>query len=217
MKNVTLTVNEFIFPADLKDKFAAFRLLVTLQYKDTAGNIVSVMEAIPGLGKEDYWECEKSEMSKPNSVRHPTLPQLDTDKVDETRREAVFSGLEFQQLRRVSVKIYDVEKDSKWDRALIKAAQVAFSVAIDFVGTGGPLTIGNLRKALNKKLAEDAKPEAVEKLVNDFLASQANAGKTRLIWEHSKKIDTLETGQGFTVTGSAAVGAFVVKFGMVIE
>src|SRR5437660_2658386 len=114
MPNVDLTVTDFTFPADLKDKYAAFRLQVFLRYAEADGKLVDVMEVIPGAGDKDYWECENGNKKKPNFVRHPTLPKIDTTKVDESAREALFAGLKFKTLERVTVKIYDIEKDGNW-------------------------------------------------------------------------------------------------------
>ena len=76
MANVRLTVTDFTFPPDLKDDFAAFRLAVSLRYLDEDDKLVDVKEYTPGVGDDDYWECEKGNKKKNNFVRHPTLPKL---------------------------------------------------------------------------------------------------------------------------------------------
>lgn len=215
MANVTLTVTDFTFPADLKDKFAAFRLSVTLRYMDADDKLIDVMELLPGAGDKDYWECEKGNKNKPNFVRHPTLPKIDTTKVDKAAREALFAGLKFKSLERVTVKIYDIEKDGKWDKIARKGLKIAFGVAINMLSAGTAITVGNVLTAIKK--SKDADRSEVEKEFNKMIDDSVKAGRSRLLWEHSADIEGITSGDHFAVTGNSQLGIFTVDFASVIK
>lgn len=215
MTNVRLTVNDFTFPADLKDKYAAFRLVVTLRYSDSAGKLIDVMEVVPGAGDADYWECEKGNKNKPNYVRDPSSPRIDTSKVSVSRREAIFSDLDLQTLERVTVKIYDVEKDGKWDKIAREAIKIAFGVGLEMLSAGTALTVGNALSVVKK--AKAAERSEVEKAFRDLIDARAKAGKTRLLWEHSADVEGLTTNDPFAVTGNSQLGVFTVSFATKIK
>lgn len=217
MANVRLTVTDFTFPADLPDKFAAFRLMVTLRYIDTDDKLQDVMEVIPGVGDGDFWECEKGNKKKANFVRHSTLPKIDTTKVDESRREAVFAGLKIKSFERVAVKIFDVEKDGKLDVLLRDAIKLAFGIGLDLATSGLPFTVGNALAQLNKKLPKNADRSEVEKKFIEIIDNSAKNNKTRLLWEHSADIEGITTGDHFAVTGNSQPGIFTVDFGIKIK
>lgn len=210
MPNVLFTVTDFKFPADIKDKFAAFRLAVSLRYVKTDGTLAVVRDFIPGAGNEDYWECEKGNKGKANYVRHPTLPQIDTTKVGVPRREVLFSGLEFQSLDRVSVKIYDVEKDGKWDQILTTGLKLAFGVGLEILSSGTAITVGNVLTQLKKH--KDAERSEVEKQFDELIDARLKQNKTRLLWEHSSDIEGITSGDPIAVTGNSEIGVFVVGF-----
>ena len=212
MSNIVLTVTDFTFPADLPDKYAAFRLQVYLRYADTDGNLKEVMEVTPGAGENDYWECEKKNKKKPNFVRHPTLPRIDTTKVDVASRAVLFAGLKFASLDRVTVKIYDVEKDSKFDNLVRDGLKLAFPVAVNLLSGGTAITVGNILTELKKKSGKDEDRSDVEKKVNEVIDSTKKAGKTRLIWTHSADIEGITSGDPFAVTGNSQPGIFTVDF-----
>ena len=217
MANIKLTVTDFTFPADLKDDFAAFRLSVFLRYTDKDDILVDVMEVIPGAGDADYWECEKGNKKKANYVRDAKLPKIDTSMVDESRREALFSGIDFKSLERVTVKIYDVEKDGKWDKVLREGLKMAFGVGIDLLSAGTAITVGNAYAALNKKLGKDASRSEVENKFSELIDASTKAGRTRLLWEHSADIEGITSGDHFAVTGNSQLGIFTVDFASKIK
>jgi hypothetical protein len=210
MPNILLTVTDFTFPADLKDKYASFRLQVYLRYTDADGKLVDVMEVIPGAGDEDYWECEKGNKNRPNFVRDPKLPRLDTTKVDEAARQAVFAGLKYKALDRVRVKVYDIEKDGQWDKILRKGLKLAFGVGIELLSAGTAITVGNVLSVLKKSKAADR--SEVEKQFDDMIDASKKAGRTRLIWEHSADIEGITSGDPFAVTGNSQLGVFTINF-----
>lgn len=85
MSHIILTVTDLMFPADLLDKYTAFRLksifAMPIRRQFEAGNGVT-----PGAEENDHWECEKKNKKRQNFVRHPTLPKIDTTKVDVASR-----------------------------------------------------------------------------------------------------------------------------------
>ncbi len=212
MANIKLTVTDFTFPADLKDKYAAFRLSAFLRYTDSEDKLVDVMEVIPGAGNTDYWECEKGNKNRPDFVRHSTLPKIDITKVDESRREALFAGLKFKSLERVTVKIYDIEKDGKWDKVFREGLKLAFGVGVDLLSAGTAITVGNAYAALNKKLGKDADRSEVEKKFIELIDASAKKGRSRFLWEHSADIEGITSGDPFAVTGNSQLGIFTVDF-----
>jgi len=216
VSNIILTITDFTFPADLPDKFAAFRLQVYLRYADADGNLKEVMEVTPGAGEKDYWECEKKNKSKPNFVRHPTLPKIDTTKVDVSAREVLFSGLKFASLDRVTVKTYDVEKDGTFDKVVRGALKVAFPVAVNLLSAGTAITVGNILSELKKQGKPENRSE-IEKKFDEVIDSTKKAGKSRLIWTHSADIEGITSGDHFAVTGNSQPGIFTVDFASKIK
>lgn len=210
MANVRLTVTDFTFPADLKDKFAAFRLSIYLRYLDPDDNLVDVMEVLPGGGDKDYWECEKGNKDDANYVRHPTLPKLDTKVVDKAAREVIFKGLKIKSLDQVRVKIYDIEKDGKWDDVFRKGLKVAFDVGLNLISAGTAITVGNALTALKK--SKEADRSEVEKEFNKLIDESAKKGRSRVLWDHSVDLEGKAVGTPFTITGDSKVGTFTVDF-----
>jgi len=210
MPNVLLTVTDFTFPADLKDDYAAFKLAVTLRYVDADGTLVDVKEVVPGAGEDEYWECEKGNKKKKNYVRDPKLPKIDTTKVGVSRREALFAGLKFKSLERVAVRIYDVEKDGKWDGILDKGLKIAFGVGLEMLSAGTAITVGNVLSQIKKSKAADR--SEIEKQFDDLIDARIKDRKARLLWEHSADIDGITSGDHFSVTGNSELGIFTVDF-----
>ena len=212
MANAIFTITDFTFPADLKDDFAAFRLAVTLRYADADGTFIDVKEFIPGVGNDDLWECEKGNQNNPkkNPVRHPMLPKIDTTKVDVVRREARFAGLKFKSLEGVAVKVFDVEKDGKWDKILDKSLKVAFGVGLELLGGGTAITVGNVLTQIKK--SKDADRSEVEKQFDNLIDARLKDKRTRLLWEHSADIEGITPGDHFAVTGNSQLGIFTVDF-----
>jgi hypothetical protein len=215
MANVTLTVTDFTFPADLKDDFASFRLSITLRYLDQEDKLIDVMEVIPGAGDKDYWECEKGNKKKPNFVRDSKLPKIDTTKVDQAAREALFKNLNFKSLERVTVKIYDIEKDGKWDKVFREGLKLALGVGLDLLPVGTAITVGNVLASLKKSKAADR--SEIEKKFDDLIDASAKAGRSRLLWEHSADIEGITSGDPFAVTGNSQLGIFTVDFATKIK
>jgi len=69
MNNVEVTINDRIFPAKLEDKYCKFRPLVSIKYRDLGDQICFAREAIAGIDKGDYWECEMANKNQDNGVR----------------------------------------------------------------------------------------------------------------------------------------------------
>src|SRR5947199_7799894 len=87
MANLIVTLTDLTFPEKLEDKYCKFRPLISIRYRDSHDNIMFAREALPGLGKHDYWECEKGNSHKPNYVRDEAGHKVDMDKIDSTQRQ----------------------------------------------------------------------------------------------------------------------------------
>ena len=162
------------------------------------------------ISEKDFWECEKKNSKKENFVRHPTLPKIDTSIIDESAREVLFAGLKIKSLERVSVKIYDVEKDGLKDKVLRTALKTAFGLGLAMLPAGTAITVGNVLKAL--KDSKKADRSEIEKKFDDFIDANVKAGKTRLLWEHSADVEGMTSGDPFAVTGNSKPGIFTVDF-----
>jgi hypothetical protein len=209
MPNVSFTMTDFTFPANLKDAFATFRIQLALRYTDKDGKFVDVKEILPGAGENDFWECEKGNKGKKNFVRQKDAPKIDISKIPESGAEALFAGLAFKSLNRVMVTIFDIEKDGKLDKFWRGAVKIAFGAALDLLPAGTAITVGNVLKALKKK--PDDRSD-IEKQFDDLIDKSKKAGKTRLLWEHSTNISTVVNGGHFAVTGDSPLGIFTVQF-----
>ena len=94
MDTIDIVLTDLTFPANLEDKFCKFRPLISIRYRDSKDKIVFAREAMPGLGKRDYWECEKDNKSKPDYVRDEAGHKVDMEKLDPSRREIIFNDLD---------------------------------------------------------------------------------------------------------------------------
>ena len=65
MSTIDVTLTDPIFPPKLEDKYCKFRPLISVRYRDSDNKVMFAREALPGLGKGDYWECEKGNKGKP--------------------------------------------------------------------------------------------------------------------------------------------------------
>ena len=109
MDTIIVTLTDLTFPAKLEDKFCKFRPLISIRYRDSNDKIMFAREAMPGLGKRDYFECEKANKSKPDFVRHDTEPKVDTNKVAISSREITFSDVDVKKLERLDLEVYDID------------------------------------------------------------------------------------------------------------
>lgn len=210
MATINVTLTDLTFPAKLEDKYCKFRPLISIRYRDADNKIMYAREALPGLGKRDYWECEKGNKSKPNYVRHATEPKVDMDKVDVSKRELAFNDLDVQKLERVEVEIFDVDVSGFWDnlrKELLKILPVAVA---PFIPATLPLTLTLIKDAVEQgtgKKVKDLQKSLLDK------ATGREDGVARSIWVRSKTL-TSSPQQTLTVDGAGVQGDYSVTLEM---
>jgi hypothetical protein len=205
MDTIIVTLTDLTFPAKLEDKFCKFRPLISIRYRDSNDKIVFAREAIPGLGKRDYFECEKGNKSKPDFVRHDTEPKIDTNKAGVSRREITFSDIDVKTLERIDVELFDVDIKSGFFDAfkdnLLKTLPVAVT---PFFPATLPITLTLIKSAVeqgtNKKVS-DLQKSVIDKAIGK------EDGAARSIFAQSQTL-TSEPKQTITLTGAGVQGDY---------
>jgi len=205
MDTIIVTLTDLTFPAKLEDKFCKFRPLISLRYRDSKDKIMFAREAMPGLGKRDYWECEKGNKSKPDFVRHDSQPKVDMDKLGISRREITFSDLDVKKLERVDVELFDVDiKSGFFDTFKDNLLKVLPVAATPFFPATLPITLTLIKSAVeqgtNKKVSD------LQKSVIDKALGKED-GAARSIFSHSQTLTT-EPKQTITLNGGGVEGDY---------
>jgi hypothetical protein len=207
MDTINVTLTDLTFPAKLEDKFCKFRPLISIRYRDSNDKIMFAREAMPGLGKRDYFECEKDNKSKPDFVRHDSEPKVDMNKLGVSQREITFSALDIKKLERLDVEVYDIDIKSGFFDAfkdnLLKVLPVAVA---PFIPATLPLTLTLIKSAFeqgtNKKLS-DLQKGLIDKAIGK------EDGAARSIFAHSQTL-TSEPKQTTTLNGAGVQGDYSV-------
>jgi hypothetical protein len=207
MDTIIVTLTDLTFPAKLEDKFCKFRPLISIRYRDSNDKIMFAREAMPGLGKRDYWECEKGNKNKPDFVRHPSEPKVDMDKVGISQREITFNGLDIKKLERLDLEVFDIDIKSGFFDAfkdnLLKVLPVA---AAPFFPATLPVTLTLIKSAVeqatNKKIS-DLQKGLIDKAIGK------EDGAARSIFAHSQVL-TSEPEQTITLQGAGVQGDYSV-------
>jgi len=207
MTTIGITLSDLTFPANLKDDFCKFRPLISVKYRDSNDKIMFAREALPGLGKRDYWECEKDNKNKSDYVRHATEPKVDMDKLDISRREITFSDIDVKKLERVEVEIFDIDiKSGFLDKLRENVLKVLPVAAAPFIPAALPISLmlikGAIEKGTNTKVADLEKG-----LINKAMGKED--GAARSLWSHSKTL-TSSAQQTVTIDGASGHGDFTV-------
>jgi hypothetical protein len=207
MATIDVTVTDLTFPIDLGDQFCKFRPLISIRYRDSKDKIVFAREALPGLGKRDYWECEKGNKKKPEYVRNEAEHKVDMDKLDVSRREIIFGDLDVKKLERVEVEIFDIDIKSGF-----------FDTLRDGVLKFGPMGVKLLVPAtepLSLRLIKGTVEEVTGKKVSDLekglidKAMGKEDGVARSLWLHSQTL-TNESKQTLNIRGAGVHGEYSV-------
>ena len=213
MATITLTLTDLTFPPNLGDEYCKFRPLISLRYRDSANKILYAREALPGVGKRDYWECEKDNKKKANYVRHDTEPKLDTDKVDISKREIVFNNLDLKRLDRVEIELFDIEIKTgleKVVRGIIKALPAA---AAKYIDPTGSITLTLIKEALEKGTGKKI-DELEQALISKAIGK--DDGAARSIWVRSHPLKTPRK-KPIVISGPGAKGTYSVTLKMEVE
>jgi hypothetical protein len=207
MATIDVTLTELIFPATLKDAFCKFRPLISIRYRDSSNKIMFAREALPGLEKHDYWECEKGNRNKPEYVRDDAGHKLDTNKVDVSKREIIFNDLDVKKLERVEVEIFDIDVSGFWDKLRVEVLKVVPIAAAAFIPATLPLSLMLIKSAVEQGTGK--KVTDLEKGLIDKAMGKAD-GAARSIWMHSQPL-TSDANQTITMNAPGVQGDYTVS------
>lgn len=207
MATIDVTVTDLTFPADLKDAFCKFRPLISIRYRDSHNKIAFAREALPGLGKRDYWECEKDNKKKPDYVRHDTEPKVDMEKLGPARREVIFNDLDVKKLESIEVEIFDIDiKSGFWDKLRDDVVKVLPVAVAPLLPATLPLTLTLIKNTFEKGTGQ--KVTDLEKGLLDKATGRAD-GVARSLWDHNHAL-TGDPQQTLTLAGAGGLGNFSV-------
>lgn len=205
MASVDVTLTDLTFPANLDDKFCKFRPLISIRYRDSGNKITFAREALPGLGKRDYWECEKDNRNKPEYVRNEAEHKLDTNKLDISRREIIFNDLDLKKLERVEVELFDIDIKSGFLDGLRDNVLKVLPVAVTpFIPATLPLTLTLIKNAVEQGTGKQVSD--LEKGLLDKAMGKAD-GVARSLWIQSQPL-TSAPQQTVTLTGAGVKGDY---------
>ena len=207
MDTLDVTLTDLTFPAKLEDKFCKFRPLISIRYRDSNNKLMFAREAMPGLGKRDYFECEKDNKNNSDFVRHDSEPKVDMNKLPVSRREITFSDLDIKKLERLDVEVFDIDIKSGFFDAfkdnLLKVLPIA---AAPFLPAALPVTLTLIKNAVeqgtNKKIS-DLQKGLIDKAIGK------EDGAARSIFAQSQTL-TNEPSQTITLTGAGVHGSYSV-------
>ena len=206
MATIEVTLTDLTFPEKLPDKYCKFRPLISIRFRDSDNKIVYAREALPGLGKRDYWECEKENKKKPDYVRNDALHNVDMDKLDITRRQVIFNDLDLQKPELLVVEIFDVDVSGFWDKLRKDLVKILPIAVAPFIPATLPLTLVNIKDAYEKgtgKKVGDLQKGIIDK------ATGREDGVARSLWVHSKPL-TKKARQKVTIKGAGIQGEYSV-------
>lgn len=211
MNSVYIAITDLTFPDKLEDKYCKFRPVVSLRYKDSNDKTAYARHVLPGLGKRDYWECEKDNKNKDGYVRHDTLPKVDMEnKLDISQREITFDDLDIKSFERIEVEIFDIDIKVGWEVTLANLATMIPDNAMALLMPGLPPTFMMVKAAVEKATGKSVpnQKELISKLVGK------EDGAARSIFARSQTL-TNPPQTSVTLAGPGTQGNFSV--GLEIE
>jgi hypothetical protein len=182
MATIILTLTDLTFPANLGDEYCKFRPLISLRYRDSKNKILYAREALPGVGKRDYWECEKDNKKKANYVRHDTEPKIDIDKVDISKREIIFNDLDLKKIERLEVELFDIDIKTGLEKVIQGVIKMLPAVAGKYIDPTGSITFNMIKEALEKGTGKKI-DELEQALISKAIGK--DDGAARSIWARS--------------------------------
>lgn len=206
MATIEITLTDLTFPSKLDDKYCKFRPLVSIRYRDSGDKIMYAREALPGLGKRDYWECEKGNKNKPEYVRNEALHKVDMNKLDVTRRQIALNDLDLKKLELLVVEIFDVDVSGFWDKLRKELLKVLPVAVAPFIPAALPLTLMTIKEAFEK--GTDKQVTDLQKSVIDKAMGRED-GVARSLWVQSKPL-TSKDQQTVTINGGGIQGDYSV-------
>ncbi|MBA3714303.1 MAG: hypothetical protein H0W76_17895 [Pyrinomonadaceae bacterium] len=211
MSTIDIVLTDLTFPAKLGDEHCKFRPLISIRYRDSDNKIMFAREAMPGLGKRDYWECEKGNKDKPGYVRHNTEPKVDMGKLATSRREIIFDDLDIKKLESLELEIFDIDIKTGFLDGLRDNVLKVLPVAVaPFIPVTLPLTLTLIKGAVEKgtgKKVSDLEKGLISK------AMGREDGVARSLWTNSTTL-TSDPQQTLTMSGSGLKGDYSVTLRM---
>ncbi|HEX3083241.1 MAG TPA: hypothetical protein VHP99_01860 [Pyrinomonadaceae bacterium] len=204
MSTLDIVVTDLTFPEKLEDKYCKFRPLISVRYRTPDGKISYAREALPGLGSRDYWECERDNKNKDNYVRHATLPKIDIDKVDISKREIIFNDLDVKKLERIEIELFDIDIKVGWEKGVQIALQMIPESALTFINPALPVTLSAIKSAVEQgtgKKVEDLEKGLISKAIGK------DDGAARSIWVRSQELPDPPP-QTLTLSGPGTEGVY---------
>jgi hypothetical protein len=213
MGTINITLIDLTFPANLGDEYCKFRPLISLRYRDSKNKILYAREALPGVGKRDYWECEKDNKKKANYVRHDTEPKIDMNKVDISRREIVFNDLHLKKLERVEVELFDIDIKTGLEKVVSGILKMLPAVAAKYIDPTGSITFNLIKEALEKgtgKKIDELEMALISKAIGK------DDGAARSIWMRSHSLRVLPR-RPIVISGPGVKGTYSVTLKIEVD
>jgi hypothetical protein len=213
MATIILTLTDLTFPANLGDEYCKFRPLISLRYRDSKNRILYAREALPGVGKRDYWECEKDNKKKANYVRHDTEPKVDMKKVDISKREIVFNDLDLKQFDRIEVELFDIDIKSGLEKVVQGIIKMLPAVAARYIDPTGSITFNLIKEALEKGTGKKI-DELEQALISKAIGK--DDGAARSIWVRSYPLKTPRK-KPIVISGPGVRGTYSITLKMEVS
>lgn len=213
MKSVYIAITDLTFPDKLEDKYCKFRPVVSLRYKDSNDKTTYAREVLPGLGKRDYWECEKDNKNKDGYVRHDTLPKVDMDnKLDISKREITFDDLDIKTFDRIEIEIFDIDIKVGWEVTVSKLTTLIPENAMALLMPGLPPTFMLVKAAIEKATGK-AMPNQKE-LIGKLVGKEDGAARSIFVKSQTLKNPPQEN---VTLAGPGTQGDYSVTLTIEVD
>jgi hypothetical protein len=213
MSNIDITVTDLTFPANLEDKFCKFRPLISLRYRDPSDQVLFLREAIPGLSKGDYWECELGNKKKPNYVRNEAGHKVDMDKIDSSARTITFSDVHIKNLETVIVEIYDIDITGFWDKLRKELLKILPIAVAPFIPATLPLTLTFIKSAIEQGTGKKVN-DLAKGVIDKAMGKEDNSARSIFVRSEPLKSNNSQT---LTLKGGGIEGTYSVTLDIVVS
>lgn len=213
MKTIEVLITDLTFPEKLEDKYSKFRPLVSVKYRDLGGQVCFAREAVPGLSKGDYWECEKANKNKPNWVRDNMNHRVDMPKIDESARTVTFSNVPLKALEGVIVEIYDIDVTGFWDNVRKKIVAMLPVLAVPYLPATLPLSLQLIKSAYEQGTGTKVN-DLAKGLIDKAMGKEDNSARS--IWIRSEALSGTRS-KKVTLMGPGVQGDYSVSLQLTVS
>ena len=168
--------------------------------------ILYAREALPGVGRRDYWECEEANKDQENYVRHHSEPRLDIEKIDISRREIIFNDLSLKYLERIELELFDVDIKTGLEQVVQGVLKMLPAVAARYIDPSGSITLRLIKEALERsagKKIDQLEPALIAKALGK------EDGAARSLWLRSYNLDAFPE-KPIVISGPGRAGGYSV-------